>query len=76
MHPRYVALWALCTLAAGYVPGPDASDDPVSAQNGVPLGYRYHDANHPDGVKGASPQAIYNAAHGTWLWPPQDADVP
>ncbi|MGC1411597.1 MAG: hypothetical protein WA864_21935 [Acetobacteraceae bacterium] len=48
----------------------------MSAQNGVPLGYRYHDANHPDGVKGASPQAIYNAAHGTWLWPPQDADVP
>ena len=35
-----------------------------------PPGYLYHDGNHPGGVVGASPQAIYNATHGTWLWPP------
>jgi hypothetical protein len=66
----------LCVLPAGCVPRSDAPVDPISAQNGAPFGYRYHDANHPDGVKNASPQAIHNAAHGTWLWPPQEADVP
>jgi hypothetical protein len=76
MHPRYLALCVLCTLAAGCAPGPDASVGRVSAQNGEPLGYRYHDANHPDGVSNASPQAIYNATHGTWLWPPQESEVP
>jgi hypothetical protein len=40
-------------------------------------GYWYHDANHPDGGGGqASPQAIYNATHGTWLWPPVMTDIP
>jgi hypothetical protein len=76
MHSRYLAFCVLCVLPAGCVPRSDAPVDPISAQNGAPLGYRYHDANHPDGVKNASPQAIYNATHGTWLWPPQEADVP
>jgi hypothetical protein len=40
-------------------------------------GYRYHDANHTNGPSGnASPQAIYNATHGTWLWPPAENDKP
>ena len=72
MHPRYLALCVLCILPAGCVSSPDAS----AAQNDVPPGYRYHDANHPDGVTNASPQAIYNATHGTWLWPPQESEVP
>jgi hypothetical protein len=76
MHSRYLALCVLCVLPAGCVPRSDAPVDPISAHNGAPLGYRYHDANHPDGVKNASPQAIYNATHGIWLWPPQEADVP
>lgn len=75
VHPRYLALCVLCILPAGCVPGADTVD-PALAQNGAPLGYRYHDANHADGVKNPSPQAIYNATHGTWLWPPQESDVP
>ena len=39
-------------------------------------GYQYHDANHPNSVAQASPQAQYNAAHGVWLWPPQDTTRP
>ena len=40
-------------------------------------GYRYHDANHTNVPSGnASPQAIYNATHGTWLWPPAENDKP
>ena len=40
-------------------------------------GYRYHDANHTNLPSGnASPQAIYNATHGTWLWPPAENDKP
>ena len=35
-----------------------------------PVGYLYHDANHPNDVTAASPQAIYNAQHGVWLWGP------
>jgi hypothetical protein len=76
MHSGYLVLCVLCVLPAGCVQDPDASVDSLSTQNGAPLGYRYHDANHPDGVGNASPKAIYNATHGTWLWPPQDADVP
>ena len=38
---------------------------------------RYHDANHTNGPSSnASPQAIYNATHGTWLWPPAENDKP
>ena len=43
---------------------------------GAPAGYKYQDANHPGGLAQASPQALYNAAHGVWLWPPQENDWP
>ena len=43
---------------------------------GAPLGYHYHDGTHIGGCAPASPQAIYNASHGTWLWPPQEMDTP
>lgn len=40
-------------------------------------GYWYQDANHPDGGGGqASAQAVHNATHGTWLWPPAATDIP
>jgi hypothetical protein len=39
-------------------------------------GYLYHDANHPAGSAPASPQAIYNATHSIWLWPPAENDKP
>jgi hypothetical protein len=54
------ALLSACTTA----PGPAAGTD------GAIYGYRYYDANHPNGLSQASPQAIYNATHGVWLWPP------
>ena len=41
-----------------------------TAQGGATPGYLYHDANHPNDVAQTSPEAIYNATHGTWLWPP------
>ena len=34
------------------------------------LGYQYQDPLHPGDVAQYSPQAAYNAAHGTYLWPP------
>jgi hypothetical protein len=43
------------------------------AQNGSPPGYLYHDGNHPNDFAYASPEAVYNATHGTWLWPPAQA---
>lgn len=40
-------------------------------------GYWFHDANHQYGSSGqTSPQAIYNATHGVWLWPPAEVDIP
>jgi hypothetical protein len=40
-------------------------------------GYWYHDGNHTGGRGGAaSPQAIYNATHNTYLWPPAEVDIP
>jgi hypothetical protein len=54
-----------------------AADGRPSDQELAASGYWYHDANHPDGSSGhASPQAIYNATHGTWLWPPAQIDIP
>ena len=47
-----------------------------TSNTGAPAGYVYQDANHPDGVAQPSPQALYNAAHGVWLWPPQETDWP
>jgi len=61
---RYLVLCAIGTLPAGCaaVP-PDSTEAP-------PLGYLYHDANHPSSIAQPSPQAIENAKHGVWLWPP------
>lgn len=61
---RYLALSALCAATAGCAPAPE------TAQTGGVIGYRYHDANHQNEVVSPSPQAIENARHGVWLWPP------
>ena len=63
---RLVAIVAAGALLAGCAADSRPSDQ-VLARNG----YWYHDGNRPGGGSGqASPQAIYNATHGTWLWPP------
>jgi hypothetical protein len=65
MKIGYLVLFAGSALAAcTAAPGPSA---------GPIYGYRYHDANHTgdaSSVGQASPQAVYNATHGVWLWPP------
>jgi hypothetical protein len=63
---------AVGTLLAGCAADPSVSNQQLAAR-----GYRYHDANHMDGSSGqTSPQAIYNATRGTWLWPPAENDKP
>ncbi len=57
-------------LLTGCVAYSDVSANGMAAQAGRPVGYLYHDGNHLNGVSQASPQAIYSATHGTWLWPP------
>jgi hypothetical protein len=68
---RYPLLFAVAMLLAGCAAGSGSLPD-----TGAPRGYLYHDANHPNDVNNASPQAIYNASHGTWLWPPETVDWP
>ncbi len=54
-----------------------APDLGASNESAVVPGYRYHDANHTNAPTArASPQAIENATHGTWLWPPAENDKP
>jgi hypothetical protein len=68
----YLPLLAAAVLLAGCSVDSNPATS-VAAQSGV-RGYWYHDANHPNDVIGQpSPQAIYNATHGTWLWPPGSA---
>jgi hypothetical protein len=63
------ATWGL--VAAGALLAGCAVDTRPSDQYLAVHGYWYHDANHPNGGGGqASQQAINNAVHGTWLWPP------
>ena len=64
MKLRYLALCAVSALPAGCTLDPTAGTDTAA------LGYRYHDANHPNGLAQPSPQAIENARRGVWLWPP------
>ena len=64
MWLRYLSVGA-AILSAGCAAG---TDDWVS--DVARTGYLYHDANHPGGASQASPPAVYNATHGTWLWPP------
>jgi len=55
----------MAILSAGCAAGAEGSVSDVAR-----TGYLYHDANHPGGASQASPPAVYNATHGTWLWPP------
>ena len=79
-HVRYVVgllmvhrFLLLCVVA---LLGGCAADPGNQACAGAPLGYHYHDNNHIGGCAPASPQAIYNASHGTWLWSPMEMDSP
>jgi hypothetical protein len=65
----------LLFCAAGFLLAGCAADQGDNVAADV-TGYRYHDANHPDGVSQTSPAAAYNATHGTWLWPPAQSDRP
>ena len=67
MKPSHLALCLLGTSVAACTATP-----PPASTEGVVYGYRYYDANHPNYVSQPSPQAIYNATHGVWLWPPID----
>jgi hypothetical protein len=67
-----VAAVAAATLLAGCTADARPSDQELARR-----GYWYHDGNHEGGTSGqASPQAIYNATHGVWLWPPAENDIP
>jgi len=67
--------WLACVVAVMLLAGCMA--DAGNPDQAIVPGYRYHDANHTGGPSGnASPQAIYNATHGTWLWPPAENDKP
>ncbi len=68
MTLRYPALCGLCATLAGCVAAPGPGEAP-----GEVIGYRYHDANHPNYIVSPSPQAIENGRHGVWLWPPADS---
>ena len=70
MISKYLALGSLCALLAGCETAPLATADTANA----PTGYRFYDANHPNTVSAASPQAIYHATHGVWLWGPSIND--
>jgi hypothetical protein len=63
--------WRVAVVAAGTLLAGCAADGRPSDQDLALRGYWYHDGNHQGGASGqASPQAIYNATHGVWLWPP------
>lgn len=65
--------WRLRYAAAGILLAGCAAEPPGTDQELAARGYWYHDSNHYGGSSGhASPQAIYNATHGTWLWPPAE----
>jgi uncharacterized lipoprotein YajG len=68
MISRSLAIAALGALLAGCA----TPQRPEAYAQGAPYGYWYHDGNHYNTVVSPSPQAIYNATHGVWLWPPAD----
>jgi hypothetical protein len=70
MVHRYLLLSVVALLAGC------AADQENQSCAGAPLGYHFHDGTHIGGCAPASPQAIYNASHGTWLWPPLEIDTP
>ncbi len=68
--------WLLALVASTLLSGCADVSRP-SDQELALRGYWYHDANHQGGQSGhASPQAIYNATHGVWLWPPAENGRP
>ena len=71
-------VWRLLpvVIATGTLLAGCTSDGRPSDQEVARRGYWYHDGNHPDGTGQASAQAIYNAAHGVWLWPPAEYSSP
>ena len=71
MRLRHLALCGLCAASAGCVATPEPGQIP-----GEVIGYRYHDANHPNYVVSPSPQAIENGRSGVWLWPPAGSIKP
>jgi hypothetical protein len=74
MMPDVMIRWRLLCVAAGILLA-GCTERPTD-QELAARGYWYHDANHMGGSSGhASPQAIYNATHGTWLWPPADTNL-
>ncbi len=68
MKARYLALYALGASLAACTTIPE----PWANASGGPRGYWYHDAIHSNVVVSPSPQAIENAKHGVWLWPPAE----
>ena len=58
-------------LLTGCAPEPE----PWAAPGAV-RGYWYHDGIRSNVVVSPSPQAIYNASHGVWLWPPREDGRP
>jgi hypothetical protein len=76
MIPGFLRFCAAGMILAGCAANPGASWDADEGQANVIHGYWYHDGTHPNWVSQSSPQAEYNATHGTWLWPPaQDRRV-
>jgi hypothetical protein len=66
------AVIAVGTFLAGCTADGRPSDQDLALR-----GYWYHDANHQGGASGeTTPQAIYAATHGVWLWPPAENTRP
>jgi hypothetical protein len=73
---RFLPFCAAALFVTGCAADSGSSLSASASQGNIVHGYLYHDANHPDGINLSSPQADYNAAHGTWLWPPAASDKP
>jgi hypothetical protein len=73
MHaPMTRIVTAMGTLLAGCVAASRPTDQELALR-----GYWYHDPNHQGGASGeATPQAIYAATRGVWLWPPAENTRP
>jgi hypothetical protein len=76
MIRKFLPLCAVGIYLTGCAADPGTSASGTAGQGNVVHGYLYHDANHSGGLSLSSPQADYNANHGTWLWPPAESDKP
>ena len=72
MMSRYLGFCAIAASLAACATAPE----PWATPGDGPLGYRYHDGMHSNAVASPSPQAIENAKHGVWLWPPAENGRP